>query len=76
MKNSIGNTTRDLPACRAVPQPTAPVTGHLASILTYVPAKTKQEYSLYRDIHSAYHCCLCYSSEHVYFLHVFCSFVP
>jgi len=43
MKNSIGNRTRDLQACSAVPQPTAPVTGLLASILTYVLAKTKQE---------------------------------
>jgi hypothetical protein len=37
MKNSndtIGNPTRDLPACSAVPQPTAPPRGPLAEMST------------------------------------------
>jgi len=37
MKNSndtIGNGTRDLPACRAVPKPTAPPRAHLKTVVT------------------------------------------
>jgi hypothetical protein len=54
MKNSIGNGTRNPPACSAVPQPTAPplasVTGLLAWILTHVLAKTKQRELVTRSI--------------------------
>jgi hypothetical protein len=54
--DTIGNRTRDLPACSAVPQPTAPPRAHIYSNSGKIPVKIQQAIMCFH-ICSCHHVC-------------------
>jgi hypothetical protein len=64
MKNSndtIGNRTRDLPACSAVPRPTAPTRIHRVNETKYLYRRNQQDATMYQNFVIPY----LYEAQHV-----------